>query len=272
MVFNRPTRAGGIPFLKSVTERGTVQHKLDPFNILSGGSVPEEYMGLNLPHGGSSMFAGIAHQAQQLKAVDNLLGGAVTDQLKFVVYGPNNEPITTAFKMGGKTWKPNGKGENYMVDKGRLDMNNKIKAYRKRRTDDLMEKYVMDGDEGCAYMFGIALDEWLKYCAADGPLPAGFDPKDMDPTLKKLQCNVQYVSSLGPSLTQSQAMAKLYKLVEFFEPNCNIEGLSTLDDVSKNMKDGHNNPENLSADLAATFSAQPTLPLGATAAAAAATR
>jgi hypothetical protein len=64
-------------------------------------------------------------------------------------------------------------------------------------------------------------------------------------------------------LTQSQAMAKLYKLVEFFEPNANLEGLSTLDDVSKNMKDGHNNPENLSADLAATFSAQPSAPLGA---------
>jgi hypothetical protein len=119
----------------------------------------------------------------------------------------------------------------------------KIKAYRTRRVDELMD-YAMMGDDMASYIFGVPRDKWLSYCSAGG------GPSDlrMHSDLKGLDCSIDYIESLPPSLTQTQSIAKLRKLVEYFEKNVNIEGLSDVADAMQNMRDGHNNPNDLSGN------------------------
>jgi hypothetical protein len=150
--------------------------------------------------------------------------------------------------------KPDEKGFVRITDKGRVDMTAKIAAYRKKRTNDLME-IVRLGDDIAQYVFGISAEKWKNLCAKDSLKSGSTETKallkkmKMHDTLGDLECSVEFINSLPPSLTKTQAVAKLRKIVEYYEKNVNMEEISTIADELRNMKDGHNVvKEHMSAD------------------------
>ena len=206
-------------------------------NFMARGAVPKELLGLT-DQGG---FSGIAHSGQTLKRIDNLINNGVDDEIimSFSTRDKDGNIVnkTTPFMWNGKMMRPNDKGHVRISDKGKLDLTKKISNYRRVRTNEIMN-YVRDGDEIAAYIFGLDLDEWEAMCS---PSADGLPPEIvMSDELKSLDCTIQHINSLPPSLTQTQCVAKLRKIVEYFEKNVNIEDLSSVSDIMGNMKDGHN--------------------------------
>jgi hypothetical protein len=204
--------------------------------IFKGGLVPDYLLGLKgLGSGGA--WSAVAHETQQLRQIDNLVNDSVSDELVFHVKDKDGKPRTTAFPLFGKTMRPDDEGNVRITDSGKLALSAQLKAFRTAETKKLME-HVRCGDDIACYIFGVHPDIWTTWCAEKG-YPPGCK---MDPKLSDLKCTVEYIDSLPPSLTQTQSVAKLYKIVEFLGKNVNIEALSNLGDIASNMKDGHNNP------------------------------
>ena len=217
-------------------------NKIDLMEFMKRGAVPPELLGVHGNKHGGSQFSSIAHTAEQQQKFLNLANNSVDDEIIFQVMGTdakgNKVPKTNPFEFGGKILKPDDRGFVRITDKGRVDMTAKIAAYRKKRTNDLME-IVRLGDDIAQYVFGISADDWTDMCAK-GALTAGNLPVKMHKDLGDLECSVEFINSLPPSLSQTQAVAKLRKIVEYYEKNVNMEEISTIADELRNMNDGHN--------------------------------
>ena len=217
-------------------------------SIIARGAVPKELLGLGGNSHGKSGFSSIAHSAEQLKKIDNMVNNSVDDELNFMVQGRdasgNMVAKTTPFEFGGKVFRPDDKGNVRLVDSGKIAMVTKIAAYRKERVNTIMN-IVRLGDDIAAYIFGMKIGAWEAMCSTAA---TGADDVKMSSELRKLNCTVEYINSLPPSLTQTQSVAKLRKLVEHYERNVNLEDLSDVTDILSNMKDGHNNGSNIDAD------------------------
>ena len=228
---------------KRVFQSRAVEKGLNVSEYMAKGAVPPELLGIH----GNGGFSAIAHRSQQLKEIDNLVNNAVSDELYFTVRDKNGV-VTTPFMHNGQLMRPNAKGEVRITDKGKIQLAMKIDAYRKKRVDDIMEK-VRLGDDIACYLFGISLSNWQTLCSktvTKGILDS-YGIK-MHPDLMKLDCTIEYIESLPPSLTQTQSVSKLWRICEAFEKNVNQDDLTTLSDTMKNMKDGHNNPSNINEE------------------------
>ena len=204
---------------------------------MAKGAVPPELLGL----GGQGGFSGIAHSGETLKRLDNLVNSGVDDEI-IMSFATRDEkgnivPKTTPFMWEGKQMRPDANGNVRITDQGKIDLATKISLYRKVRTNKLMG-HVRLGDDIASYIFGLPYEHWMALCAKDSKLIP--EEMKMHADLAKLECSVEYINSLPPSLTQTQAIAKLRKIVEFYEKNVNIEALSSVPDALSNMKDGHN--------------------------------
>jgi hypothetical protein len=208
--------------------------------------LPPKYMGLDVPNSGSSIFAPAAHRVQSMKAVDNLLNDGVADQLQFEL-GDANGVYTTPYKLGDQIMRPNANGKVRICDNGKIKLFMEFKQYERSRVDDIVEMAML-GDELCAYIFGLEYDEWMGVCKA-GKIPPGMDSNIIHKSLVDLDCSIQFIESLGPSILQTQSIAKLRKLCAFYEAGVNIDDLTSLADIAKNMRDGHNNPNDLSGNV-----------------------
>ena len=212
---------------------------VDIGEYMARGAVPDYLLGVTGKKYGSQ-FGAAAHTAEQMNRLDKMVNNSVDDELVFSVGSRDATgkvvPKTAPFEFGGKVLRPNEKGLIRITDQGKIDVVTQIAEYRKKRTNDLMEK-VRLGDDVAAYIFGLGNDEWAGMCKANGALPSGLKMHD---DLKKLDCSVEYINSLPPSLTQTQSVAKLRKIVEFYEKNVNIEHLSSIAETQSNMNDGHN--------------------------------
>jgi len=223
-----------------------------PWNLMEymkRGAVPPELLGVHGNKHGGSQFSSIAHTAEQQQKFLNLANNSVDDEVIFQVMGTdakgNKVPKTNPFEFGGKILKPDEKGFVRITDKGRVDMTAKIAAYRRKRTNDLMEIVRLGG--GIAqYVFGISKEKWGKLCAREALKSGDNDTKkllnamNMRKDLGDLECSVEFINSLPPSLTQTQSIAKLRKIVEYYEKNVNMEEISTIADELRNMNDGRN--------------------------------
>lgn len=235
-------RYGDITNLRGSAVRGA-STEFNLLKMMQQGAVPPSLLGLNMPKHGSSAFSNVAHQVQQMKAVDNLLNNGVDDQLEFLVRNKKGDAITTPFHFGGQDYRPDENGVVRLTDQANINMAMKIKKYRIKRVDDMMDIAMM-GDDMASYVFGVPFDQWIEECNSGGS-PRGVNMHD---DLRRLDCTIEYIESLPPSITQTQSIAKLRKIVEHYEKNVNIEGLSDIADSAKNMKDGHNNPNDLSGN------------------------
>jgi hypothetical protein len=240
MPFRRANPNDALNKYRSTAESGN--HYSIREKIFNGGSIPPHLLGINGLGHGNSGWSAVAHETQQLKQIDNLINDSVSDELVFNVKNKDGSARTTAFPLFGKVMKPDAKGDVRITDTGKLAFAKQIADYRKAETNKLME-YVRLGDDIACYIFGVNPENEWKAWTAKGGCPDGCN---MDPTLRELQCNVEYIDSLPPSLTQTQSVAKLRKIVQHLERNVNMEVLSSLGDVASNMKDGHNNPTTLS--------------------------
>lgn len=209
-------------------------------DYMSRGAVPPELLGVH----GNGGFSSIAHRVKQLKEIDNLVNNGVSDELHFKVSDKNGD-VKTPFMFQGKLMRPDANGVVRITDTGKIAMAHKIDAYRKERTKKVMET-VRLGDDIACYLFGISEANWKKLCGpnvTDADLTA-YGIK-MHADLKKLDCTVEYIESLPPSLTQTQSIAKLNKICQALEKNVNEDDLTTISDAMSNMKDGHNNPNTI---------------------------
>ncbi len=221
------------------------------FNLqgyMARGSVPDELLGLNYPAHGSSAFSHVAHRHEQMRRLDNLVNNSATTQLKFQVMDENGI-VTTPFPMNGKIYRPDKDGYVRVSDKGRIDMASKIRAHRRQKTKKIVDM-CRDGDDICAYIFGYSEDQWKAICQMKGPkLRSMFPGMVIDDKLADMDCSIEYIESLPPlSITQTQSIAKLTKICEYLADTVNIEGLTTTEDELSNMKDGHNNPNDIGED------------------------
>ena len=224
-------------------------NKMDLMGYMKRGAVPPELLGVHGNKHGGSQFSSIAHTAEQQQKFLNLANNSVDDEIIFQVMGTDatgkKVPKTNPFEFGGKILKPDEKGFVRITDKGRVDMTAKIAAYRRKRTNDLME-IVRLGDDIAQYVFGISAEKWKKLCAKEALKSGSNETKallqamNMHKDLGDLECSVEFINSLPPSLTQTQAIAKLRKIVEYYEKNVNMEEISTIADELRNMNDGHN--------------------------------
>lgn len=201
------------------------------------GSLPPELSGMNQKQYGSSMFSSVAHQHLIRKAQNNLLNDETSSEVIVTVSNGTGGPITGPVKIGGKDYYANAKGEIRITDEAKVNMALKIKEHQKKRVNKIMEM-IKGGDEIAAYLFGMPLEDWKKTCASN--VDPATDKPYTDPELGKLNCTIENIESMMPSLTQSQHITKLRRLVAFYEPNVNMDGLSTLSETEANAKDGHN--------------------------------
>ena len=239
--------AAGLRGYSSLTLKGqfsTAQEtKIDMSKAYNGGSLPDHLLGLDGPAGGTSSFAHLAHDVQRRRAVENMLNDGVEDDVTFEVKS-GGKPIIGAFKLGGKTYHSNEKGIVRITDEGKINRVLQIKQYRADRVDALMDRVLLGGTEICTYMFGVDAATWKRVCGK-AMTAQDIADYDMDDELAKLNCNIEYIQSLPPSMTQTQSVAKLRKIVAHYERNVNIEGLTSAEDFNRNIRDGHNNPQNL---------------------------
>jgi hypothetical protein len=226
---------------QSSAKNGAGSAGMDISALMKKGLVPKEFLGIVGNSHGKSDFSSIAHGAQQQKKLDNLYNNGVNDEIVFLVKTRNDQgllvPRTIPFDFGGKTLRPNKEGEVRITDNGKVKLAAKLAVYRKNETDKLMD-IVRLGDEVAQYVFGIDPKEWERLCK---PNDGKDDNMGISATLNNLDCTVDYINSLPPSLTQTQSVAKLRKIVEYHAPNVNMEELSDIADLMGNMKDGHNN-------------------------------
>jgi hypothetical protein len=220
---------------------------LGAIDMYSRGIVKPEYLGAGMPAGGNSIFSKAAHRVQRLQRIDNLVNDGVANRLKLTL-GDESGEYNTPYELAGKWLKPNANGEVFIVDHGKIKLRLEQKAYEVQQIDDLTE-IALGGDDICAYMFGLKLEDWKDYCKADN-IPPDMDKEMIDDTLAKLNCSIQYINSLGPSILQSQSIAKLRLICQHYWPSVNMDEITTLADMSRNMRDGHNNPSKLSGVVA----------------------
>lgn len=227
--------------IKRETFQSTAGGKgLDVAGYINKGAVPPELLGV---HGKGGLSA-IAHRTKQLKEIDNLVNDGVSDEI-YMQFKDKNGVITTPFMHNGKLMRPNDKGEVRITDNGKIALAVKIDKYRRDRVDTIM-KIVRLGDDIACYLFGVSEDTWNHLCS-DKVSQADLDLHNikMHQKLMELNCTVEYIESLPPSLTQTQSIAKLRKICEAFEKNVNQDDLTTISDTMSNMKDGHNNPTDI---------------------------
>lgn len=196
--------------------------------FMERGAVPDKLFGVPDKRY-QSHFGAVAHGTEQKKRFSNLLNNGIDDEVFFQVHTRNENgdlvAKTDAVKMGDKTYHPDEKGIVRITDQAKIDMFLEIDKYRRERTDKLMDICRL-GDDIAAYVFGMSEENWKEMCRGTNPvLPPGLN---MHEDLKKLDCTLEYINSLPPSMTQTQSVAKLRKIVEYFEKNVNIEGLSTV--------------------------------------------
>lgn len=199
--------------------------KLNTF--MERGAIPEEFLGVTKKEYGSN-FGAVAHGVEQKNRMNRLLNNGVDDEIYFVVSTRDAEgkivQKTDAVRIGDKTYHPNERGMIRITDQAKVDMLAEIAAYRKQRTDKLMD-IVRLGDDIAQYVLGLSKKQWDDMCKANGTLPVGLT---IHKDLLKVDCSLEYINSLPPSMTQTQSVAKLRKIVEFYEKNVNLENLSTV--------------------------------------------
>lgn len=213
------------------------------FNILgmyNGGLVPNEFLGLGYNSGGSSLFSNVAHNVEQAKRLENIANNGVSDEVQLAVK-LKDKNVVQPFQMNGKVYRPDKNGVVRITDKGKIDTAMKIKKYQEKIVDDLMD-YALLGDDVCMYMFGLTSTEWFNLCAKRD---SENNEMNLSKDLNNVDCSIRYIESLPPSLQQTQSISKLRAIVKHHASSVNLEGITTHDDTSRNIRDGHNNPSRL---------------------------
>jgi hypothetical protein len=136
--------------------------------------------------------------------------------------------------------RPDEKGVVRITDKAKVDQAKSLKKYHNDRIDALMA-YALVSDKLSSYIFGVDLERWKSEAVAGG-CPEGCD---MHPDMVKLDCTIDKIESMPPSIAQTQAISKLRKMVGWYQKNVNLQGLTNQEDFKKNIKDGHNNPNDI---------------------------
>jgi hypothetical protein len=201
--------------------------------------VPKEMYGLGYDSHGSAPLAGLAHRGEQLKRMANITNDGVSDTVGFMAMDKNGK-VTTPFMMSGELMRPDKNGVVRITDKAKVDQAKYLKKYHNDRIDSLMA-YALVSDDLSSYIFGVDLERW-KSEAVTGGCPVGCD---MHPDMVKLDCTIDKIESMPPSIAQTQAISKLRKMVGWYERNVNLQGLTNNEDFKSNIKDGHNNPSNI---------------------------
>lgn len=210
----------------------------DFLSVFKGGLVPKEFLGLGYESGGNSVFSNVAHNLEQARRLDNIKNNGVSDEVKIAV-SLKDKKVNQPFEMHGKIYRPDKDGNVRITDRGKIETVKKIKEYQREEVDSLME-YAMLGDDVCQYLFGISKANWDTITKATNAVNAVYG---LSAELNNLNCSIEHIESLPPSLTQTQSIAKLRKIVEHHASSVNLEGITTETDAKKNIKDGHNNPE-----------------------------
>lgn len=214
----------------------------DLMKAYQGGLVPKEFLGLGYESGGNSTFSNVAHNLQQAKRLENIASNTVADEVTFAV-NLKDKKVNQPFEMNGKIYRPNKDGVVRITDKGKIDTIMKIKEYQRQVVDKLMD-YAMLGDDICQYMFGMKQAAWEAITKPTNTANADYG---LSAELNNLDCSIQHIESLPPSMAQTQCIAKLRKIVEHHATSVNLEGITTHSDTTKNIRDGHNNPEGVEA-------------------------
>lgn len=233
---SRYAKKSSAGLLNSMQSRATDQ-PFDLMKTLSNGALPPEMMGLGYKAGGSSGFSSVAHRAIQEKRLSNMVNDTTSDQIIWTVADARGK-VTTPFEFNGKIYRPDKEGRVRIADNGKVALTKRIKDFRRQRVDKLME-IAMLGDEICQYIFGLSPGEWDAMTAKNG-MPRDMPEDEMDSDLLEKKCSIRYIESLPPSLTQTQSIAKLRKIVEFYSESVNLEGLSDLADFNENIREGDN--------------------------------
>ncbi len=223
--------------------KANVGQGYDIMNLYNGGLVPKEFLGLGYESGGSSAFANVAHNVEQARRLENIAKNSISDEVLMSV-SLKNKKVSQPFEMHGKIYRPDKDGNVRITDKGKIETAKMIKEYQRKVVDDLMD-IAMLGDDVCQYVFGLSEGQWKN-------LTGKHDTEDMSMGLSKelnnLDCSIRHIESLPPSLTQTQAIAKLRMIVGHHATSVNLEGITDNRDTTRNIKDGHNNPSKLSDD------------------------
>jgi hypothetical protein len=142
--------------------------------------------------------------------------------------------------MRVEVMRPDAKGIVRITDKTKADQAKYLKKFHNDRIDSLMA-YALVSDDLSSYIFGVPLTDWQTQAGPNG-CPEGCNMSD---EMKKLDCRVDTIESMPPSIAQTQAIAKLRKMVGWYQKNVNLQGLTNNEDFKSNIKDGHNNPTNI---------------------------
>lgn len=223
--------------LHSKQVQKTTETGLDIEKVYNNGLVPDALLGLGGAKHGTSMFSGVAHGVEQMNRMNNFFNNGVDDQIVWTVKR-GDQVVTTPFQVNGKTFRPDQNGNVRITDTGKINLVAKIRQFQQDTVDKLM-KFALLGDDVCAFTFGLTIDEWKGYCKKNGSIYL-LGKDNMSEELDQNDCSIMHIKALPPSLTQTQCMAKLRKLVEYYAPSVNMEGLTTVEDAMSNMKDGHN--------------------------------
>jgi hypothetical protein len=195
--------------------------------------------GLGYANHGESFAAPWAHRGEQFKRAANVTNDGVSDTVGFMALDKNGI-ITTPFPMNGEVMRPDAKGIVRITDKTKADQAKYLKKFHNDRIDSLMA-YALVSDDLSSYIFGVPLKDWQTQAGPNG-CPEGCYMSDK---MKELDCRVDTIESMPPSIAQTQAISKLRKMVGWYQKNVNLQGLTNNEDFKSNIKDGHNNPSNI---------------------------
>jgi hypothetical protein len=213
---------------------------------------PKEMYGLGHPKHGTGIGAEWAHRGEQFKRQSNIDNDGVSDTVGFIALDKNGN-VTTPFELNGEVMRPDKNGVVRITDKTKVDQAKYLKKYHNDRIDSLMA-YALVSDDLSSYIFGVPLDDWQTQATHNG-CPEGCYMSDK---MKELDCRVDTIESMPPSIAQTQAISKLRKMVGWYQKNVNLQGLTNNEDFKSNIKDGHNNisgikPAGLFKEQAAQF-------------------
>lgn len=231
----------------TLQSKATMGQGYDVMSAYKGGLVPKEYLGLGYASGGNSVFSNVAHNVEQARRLENIQKNSISDEVSLAIK-LKGKGVNQPFEMNGKIYRPDKDGNVRITDKGKIDTVMEIKRYQRKVVDDLMD-YAMLGDDVCQYIFGLTETQWDNLTKKNTAANAEYG---LSAELNNLDCSIQHIESLPPSLTQTQAIAKLRKIVEYHASSVNIEGITTHSDAKKNISDGHNNPSDVKKDTELT--------------------
>jgi hypothetical protein len=237
--------AGGGPFRLGGATINQKDVALNVNDFIMTGSLPDKYV----PTSSAGGWKDISHGVLKDNKVTRMLNNNVDDRVILSIIDPATmKPIpNTVFKLpDGKNYRSNKEGNIIIIDTAKIALEKEIEAHRKQRVDSIISDLEgIPNDNTAAYMFGLTIKEWTDKCAAgtDALKHPETEKVWMSKDMNSINCSLEMMKTYTPgSKEHNQATAKLRRLVELYEPNYQGDDLSSIDDFTKNIKDGHNIP------------------------------